>query len=265
MKKLLSILCAVGLLAALLTGCGSKNTGLLADAAPQNSCLSFYYFDGETVTHRVLYDTASEEEILKELNALPARAAAESALENWSLPCYGLQIYNQEGYPRNVAWSEGLWLTEEGSVYQVEADFETLWNSVEWDEERTDGPLSFPNAGYLSRYDDRFFQEYVPQEAAPEGISMEVKGYVDDIATVIIRNQSGEEFAYGEGYSLLQEREGIWYLVPPLTWWDTIAIATILAPGQEVEFSCDLSCYGSLKAGHYAICKDGMTAEFVVW
>ncbi len=265
MKKLYPILCAAGLLGAMLTGCGAKPAKLLANAAPENSALAAYYYDGETVTCRYLYDTGAEKQILEELNALPAQPLEQSALENWSLPCYGLWIASQEGNDLNVAWSEGVWLDQDGNVYQVDADFEGLWNDKDWRDEDIYIPLNFPNAGYLAKYDSNFLQEYVPASTAPEGVSMEVKSYVDNIATVTIDNQSGADFDYSEYYSLLREIDGGWYLVPPVTAWGVNDIAHILNSGAQTDFACDLSWYGNLQPGDYAICKDGLIAELIVW
>ncbi len=268
-------LCLTAILTALLlTACGSSGSNLLSQADPESSALSLYCYDGETVVCRTVYDTAQEQEILDELNGLRAKKLDSEALADWSLPCYGLWITDQDGDDLWVAWSDGVWLDQDGGVWQVDVEFETLWQSLEGEDEE-DGltQLSFPNAGLLSACDRRFLlqvEEVEPGTPDDDGIAdlplemyLTVTDVTDGVATVVINNQSGYVMTYGTYYTLQMELDGSWYELPVM---DTGVgfedIAYELADGQQVTETCDLTIYGDLEPGHYRLVKDGMTAEF---
>ena len=54
--------------------------GLLENASPDTSALTLFYYDGETVTQRILFDSEKEKEILQKINELPYEAADISQL-----------------------------------------------------------------------------------------------------------------------------------------------------------------------------------------
>ena len=193
-----------------LTGCGGAQSaadepndretgpdapaaaGLLQTASPETSALILYCYDGETVTSRTLYDGARELELLERINALPAQAAEERELSQWSLPCYGLWISAQDGTDLYAAWSEGLWLSGDGSLWQVDADFPDYWQALEGEEEDSSlSVLSFPCAGLLASCDDRFLapaeRDYAISNL-PLRTYLTIQDITDGIATVIIDN-----------------------------------------------------------------------------
>lgn len=241
---------------------------LLKNASPETSCLMLYYFDGETVTTRTLYDVEREQEILDELNSLSAEPAEQTALADWQIPCYGLWICDKNGYDLSVAWSAGLWLTQDGVVYQVEADFDSYWEQLEGEDEETGlTVLYFPNSEYLSPYDSRFLSEaedpYAIMEM-PLDVTMELVGIEDNIATLTIDNHSGEEFSYGSYFALQRQIDGVWY---EMVMGDNVAfddVAYILLDMEQATVTCDLSVYGDLEPGMYRLLKDGMAVEFAI-
>ncbi|MGM9538414.1 MAG: immunoglobulin-like domain-containing protein [Candidatus Onthomonas sp.] len=266
-----------------LTGCGAAEitsdepgceavepgasvaAGLLQTASPETSALILFYYDGETVTSRTLYDEERELALLERINALPAQEAEEVDLSQWSLPCYGLWISAQDGTDLYAAWSEGLWLGGDGSVWQVEADFPDYWQLLEGeDEDNSLSVLSFPCAGLLASCDDRFLapaEEYTIANL-PLRTYLTVLDVTDGITTVRIDNQSGYEMSYSEYYSLQVERDGEWFTLPPR---ETLAfndIAYVLQDLEQATVTCDLTVYGDLTAGHYRLVKDDMAAEF---
>ncbi|MBQ9166504.1 MAG: hypothetical protein IJX71_06250 [Oscillospiraceae bacterium] len=247
---------------------GTQTGNLLENASPETSCLILYYFDGETVTTRALYDEAREQEILDELNLLPAEPAEQALLANWQIPCYGLWICDKNGYDLSIAWSDGLWLTQDGAVYQVDADFGGYWEQLAGEDEETGlSVLYFPNSEYLSPYDSRFLSEAKDPYAImdmPLDVTMELVGIEGNIATLIIDNHSGEEFSYGMYYALQRQIDGTWY---EMVMKDDVAfedVAIILPDMEQSEVTCDLSIFGELETGTYRIVKDGMVAVFGV-
>lgn len=267
-----------------LTGCGAAQStadepndreagpdapaaaGLLQTASPETSALILYCYDGETVTSRTLYDGARELELLERINALPAQAAEERELSQWSLPCYGLWISAQDGTDLYAAWSEGLWLSGDGSLWQVDADFPDYWQALEGEEEDSSlSVLSFPCAGLLASCDDRFLAPAEGDYAIanlPLRTYLTIQDITDGIATVLIDNQSGYEMSYSEYYSLQLERDGEWYTLPPREPLAFSDIAYVLQDLEQATVTCDLTVYGDLAAGHYRLVKDDVAAEF---
>ncbi len=54
-----------------------KGGNILAGASPDTSAFQMYYFDGETVVVRTLYDSGTEKEVIKKINGIPLQAAED--------------------------------------------------------------------------------------------------------------------------------------------------------------------------------------------
>lgn len=248
---------------------GAQPGALLEDASPETSSIMLYYYDGETVSVRSLYDVEQEKALLEKLNALPATETDPSALADWKVPCYGFWICDKDGCGLSAAWSDGLWLDQDGKVWQVEADFQAYWEELEG-ERQEDGltVLYYPNSEYLSRYDTRFLAEAEDPYAAmemPLDVTAELLSVEDGAATVLIDNHSGGEYQYGEYFSLQQELDGVWYEMVPK---DNMAfhdIAYCLPDMGQATITCDLTAYyGELEPGSYRLIKEEMAMAFSV-
>ena len=85
-KKYITVLMlSLLILAAVLYGIrndrrNDNGGNILAGASPDTSALQMYYFDGETVVVRTLYDSGTEKEVIKKINVIPLLAAEEDAL-----------------------------------------------------------------------------------------------------------------------------------------------------------------------------------------
>ena len=92
MKKYTPVLIIVLLvLTAILYGIrngrsNGKGGNILAGASPDTSAFQMYYFDGETVAVRTLYDRGKEKKLIKKINAIPLLEAEESALSQMDFP-----------------------------------------------------------------------------------------------------------------------------------------------------------------------------------
>ncbi len=242
-------------------------TYLLDEADTGSSALILYCYDGETVTSRTCYTTATENELLDTLN-VSVTPAESTDLSEWEAPCYGLWTCDGEGYDLTLAYYDGLWLDRNGNVWSGEADFAACWKALEGeDEDDTLSVLSFPNAGYLAPVNDRFLAASSAADESgistmPLEMTMTVLDVTDGVVTVLIDNQSGYEMEYGESFSLETEQDGEWYVLPPQGTLEFDDMAYILPDMTQAEETCDLTAYGDLEAGHYRIVKDGMTAEF---
>ena len=131
-------------------------------------------------------------------------------------PFYGFWISDKDGYDISVTASDGIWIKNDGSVCYGDTELSLLWEQMEGnDEDDTLNVLDFPNAGHLYSY-HRFFLMKVDEQSAEnqEGLTMTVEDIGTSEITVRITNDSGEEFSYGENFSLQKQIDGQWYMIP---------------------------------------------------
>lgn len=271
-KKYMSVLLlSLLILAAVLYGIqkvegNGKGGDILAGANPDTSAFQMYYFDGETVTVRTLYDKDVEKELIKKINSISLQEAAESALSQMDFPFYGFRISDQDGHDISVAASGGVWLKNDGAVYYGDTDLFLIWEQMEGNDEDTWNVLNFPNAGRLSAYHTFFLLKADEQTAeGPEGLTMTVEDIGTSGITVRIANNSGEEFSYGEYFSLQKQIDGQWYTIPVRA--DNVGfqdIAHILPDGESASETYNLDIYGTLEPGVYRLVVETLSADFLV-
>lgn len=271
-KKYITVLMlSLLILAAVLYGIrndrrNDNGGNILAGASPDTSALQMYYFDGETVVVRTLYDSGTEKEVIKKINVIPLLAAEEDALSQMEPPFYGFWISGQDGFDISVAASGGVWLKNDGAVYYGDTDLSVLWEQMEGKDEDTWNVLNFPNAGRLSAYHAIFLLKADEQTAeSPEGLTMTVEDIGTSGITVRIANNSGEEFSYGEYFSLQKQIDGQWYTIPVRA--DNVGfqdIAHILPDGESASETYNLDLYGTLEPGIYRLVVETLFAEFLV-
>lgn len=81
----------------------------------------------------------------------------------------------------------------------------------------------------------------------------------------MITNNSGEEFSYGEYFSVQKQIDGQWYTMPFRV--DNIGfqdIAHIFPNGKSVSETYNLNLYGTLEPGIYRLVVETVSAEFLV-
>ena len=271
-KKYITVLIlSLLILAAVLYGIrngrrNDKGGNILAGASPDTSAFQMYYFDGETVAVRTLYDSGAEKEVIKKINGIPLQAAEEDALSQMEPPFYGFWVSGQDGFDISVAASGGVWLKNDGAVYYGDTDLSGLWEQMEGKDEDTWNALNFPNAGRLSAYHTIFLLKADEQTAeVPEGLTLTVEDIGTSEITVRITNNSGEEFSYGEYFSIQKQIEGQWYTVPVRA--DNVGfqdIAHILPNGESASETYNLNIYGTLEPGTYRLVVETLSAEFLV-
>ena len=271
-KKYITVLIlSLLILAAVLYGIrngrrNDKGGNILAGASPDTSAFQMYYFDGETVVVRTLYDSDTEKEVIKKINGIPLQAAEEDALSQMEPPFYGFWISGQDGFDISVAASGGVWLKNDGAVYYGDTDLSGLWEQMEGKDEDTWNALNFPNAGRLSAYHTIFLLKADEQTAeVPEGLTLTVEDIGTSEITVRITNNSGEEFSYGEYFSIQKQIDGQWYTVPVRA--DNVGfqdIAHILPNGESASETYNLNIYGTLEPGTYRLVVETLSAEFLV-
>lgn len=215
---------------------------------------------------RTLYDSGTEKEVIKKINGIPLQAAEEDALSQMEIPFFGIWISSREGYDISVTASGGVWLRNDGAVYYGDTDLSFLWKEMEGSDEDTLNVLNFPNAGHLSVYHSCFLlkADELPAEGT-EGMSMTVQDIGTSEITVLIANNSGEEFTYGEYFSLQKQIDGRWYTMPVRA--DNVGfqdIAHILPGGESASETYNLDIYGTLEPGMYRLVVETLSAEFLV-
>ena len=271
-KKYITVLIlSLLILAAVLYGIrngrrNDKGGNILAGASPDTSAFQMYYFDGETVAVRTLYDSGAEKEVIKKINGIPLQAAEEDTLSRMEPPFYGFWISGQDGFDISVAASSGVWLKNDGAVYYGDTDLSVLWEQMEGKDEDIRSVLNFPNAGRLSSYHTIFLLKANEQTAeSPEGLTMTVEDIGTSEITVRIANNSGEEFSYGEYFSIQKQIDGQWYTIPVRE--DNVGfqdIAHILPDGESTSETYNLDLYGTLEPGIYRLVMEMLSAEFLV-
>ena len=271
-KKYITVLIlSLLILAAVLYGIrngrrNDKGGNILAGASPDTSAFQMYYFDGETVAVRTLYDSGAEKEVIKKINGIPLQAAEEDALSQMEPPFYGFWVSSQDGFDISVTASGGVWLKNDGAVYYGDTDLSGLWEQMEGKDEDTWNALNFPNAGRLSAYHTIFLLKADEQTAeVPEGLTLTVEDIGTSEITVRITNNSGEKFSYGEYFSIQKQIDGQWYTVPVRA--DNVGfqdIAHILPNGESASETYNLNIYGTLEPGTYRLVVETLSAEFLV-
>ena len=271
-KKYITVLIlSLLILAAVLYGIrngrrNDKGGNILAGASPDTSAFQMYYFDGETVAVRTLYNSGAEKEVIKKINGIPLQAAEEDALSQMEPPFYGFWVSSQDGFDISVAASGGVWLKNDGAVYYGDTDLSGLWEQMEGKDEDTWNALNFPNAGRLSAYHTIFLLKADEQTAeVPEGLTLTVEDIGTSEITVRITNNGGEEFSYGEYFSIQKQIDGQWYTVPVRA--DNVGfqdIAHILPNGESASETYNLNIYGTLEPGTYRLVVETLSAEFLV-
>ena len=270
-KKYITVLIlSLLILAAVLYGIrngrrNDKGGNILAGASPDTSAFQMYYFDGETVVVRTLYDSGAEKEVIKKINGIPLQAAEEDALSQMEPPFYGFWVSSQDGFDISVTASGGVWLKNDGAVYYGDTDLSGLWEQMEGKDEDTWNALNFPNAGRLSAYHTIFLLKADEQTAeVPEGLTLTVEDIGTSEITVRITNNSEEEFSYGEYFSIQKQIDGQWYTVPVRA--DNVGfqdIAHILPNGESASETYNLNIYGTLEPGTYRLVVETLSAEFL--
>lgn len=248
-------------------GSGNPGGNILAGASPDTSALQIYYYDGETVAVRTLYDSDKEKKLLKRINAFVLSETDQNAVADMKAPFYGLWIGGEDGRDISITWSEGIWLRNGGTTFYGNADFPGWWEELAGeDEDDALSVLAFPNAGILSTYHLCFMVEEDGLAEGKDSVTMTIEEVPADGKTkVVITNNSGEDFEYGEYFSLQNQIDGHWYTMPVKA--ENIAfhdICHILPAGESAEEIYDISIYGPLEPGAYRLVVEEISAEFAV-
>lgn len=253
-----------------LAGCGSKGNTLMENASPDTSALALYVYDGETTSRGFIFDSAVENKILDDLASVAAKEAPDWSPEQITLPIYGLDICDTEGWMINVAWSNGYWITQDGTAYHFDYDFEALEDDYDWTSKDTWPSISImPCAYYLTKDHSGWNASILSptrEFSAPENIAAELISQTGEKVTIALTNAGTEEWCYGEYYYLDVLLDGTWYSVPTAPGnWAFTDIGIILPAGKTQNETYDLTMYGDLPAGQYRlVASQSVPVEFTI-
>ncbi len=163
MKKYLWTICAAVVIT--LTGCANlsvtedSNAGndILADASASASAMQMYYYDGAEIKCRTVYDSKTEEQILKKLHSGKAESVSGNGDVSFSVPAYGFWCASSDGTDLYAAMSGNTWITGDGNVWNVESDPAEIWDLFsDKDEKTVSSIMDFPLQSTLVHYDTAF-------------------------------------------------------------------------------------------------------------
>ena len=238
---------------------------MLQDAKPENCAMMLYYFDGKTVKEKWIVDDEKEQKIIDEINNLKIRAVKDSLIKDFSIPCYGLTMGGITGHQK-LAYSNGLWVKEDGSVYKAEYDLASLFESTSDPDMKTyDSGIYFPNSAWLGPHDVRFYRKEGAMPSEKDGVSLSFVSLDDNVVTLRLRNDSGSSYGYGSDFSLQKQIDGEWYTIPMVEYAAFAGGSVVLPEGESHDIKCNLAPYGKLESGRYRIEKGYNTFEEDGW
>lgn len=269
MKRTLAFMTAL-ILTFSLAGCGAKGNALMKNASPDTSALALYVYDGETTTRGFLFDPAVEREILNDLARVSAKEAPDWSPEQITLPIYGLDIIDEDGWPILAAWSNGYWITQDGTAYHFDYDFKALEADHDWTSKDSWPSISImPCAYYLTKSDNGWNANTLSPAGeyfAAENITAELIAQTEETVTIALTNSGTEEWMYGEYYYLDVLLDGTWYSVPTAPGnWGFTDIGIILPAKTTQNKTYNLTMYGELPSGQYRlVASQSVPVEFTI-
>lgn len=245
----------------------AETVDLMPGASPETSALAFYTYDGETVTRRHLFDKNKTEDLLADFQKVKVRPVRLNTAD-LKPPYYGLEIGGQDGFFVSGLWSQGYFITDDGSAYTFECDFsalEQMFSGISSDT-FTDSAL-LPCAEHAARTVDGWNVAFLTQAEEPageKGISMELISASQQEVIVNYVNRSKTEWTYGLFAELQVRIGGKWYNLPTGSNYAVISIAMLVPAGKSAEQSYGLKPWGDLFPGTYRLVSNGLSAEFTV-
>lgn len=256
MKRLIVLFAAVAML---LTGCGGR-VDLMPNASPETSALALYVYDGQTITRQFLFET----EAIRDGALKPFRQAKAEPTEvdvtALRGPFYALEIGSTDEGSVCGIWADGYFITEDGSAYRLDCDFDALLSGYDWDDLDTFRSLSvMPCASQISKTEAGWNRSFLTPAADPqwpEGITLELLDQSPEALTVRFSNASEDEWDYGYAFQLQVLLEDQWYDIPSEQELSFIEVSVILPAGVSQTETYDLTLYGDLPDGTYRLVTD---------
>ena len=240
-----------------------KLNGLMKGASPFTSALSLHHYNGEKYYESFIFDMGISQGILDELDMVRATEAENWSLDDITLPIYGLTIGKSDGSTIYAAWSNGYWITQDGTAFIFNFDFNKLEEDNPWENRlEYDAFFTFPCEYFLTQDENGWNTRLLtPAEELRQidDITMTLASWENETVSVNITNNSSADWEYGEGFLLQVLLDGIWYEVPfrpgP---WGFLLVGHIVQSGEERQHNFSLANYSSLPAGTYRLVTSGI-------
>jgi len=240
----------------------------MEDASPSTSALALFRFDGEVVTRAFVFENDAVQQILDDIGSVRVTELESWSLDDIVLPIYGFEMGTYSGHMISAAWSNGLWITQDGRAYSFDFDFERLQQDYDWRSRDSFSSFTvFPNARVFAQDDgwDSRFLTPAPSIVQPDGIHMTLNSWEGDRVSVDITNNNDIEWMYGEHFELHVLLDGLWYGVPvDGNSWGFIDIGLIVNAGETIEHVYNLQMFGDLPSGTYRVVAYGLSVEFTI-
>lgn len=274
MKKIRILLLLAALL--LLTACATEPNTLFATAEPEGAVTVLYVCDGEKTIEYWLLNDPLEHEIIDKLTNTTAKPVADDEIDacEVTFPIYSMDIGTTDHGSLQMSWSNGYLYNRDGEVYRFKFDFAGLLKRYPFEEKRQFDRKFILCERHLALGSDGWKPELmcpVPAAETPVGVTLDAAW--DPEATnpggaleVTFRNESDEQWIFGQRFHLGVCLDDVWYYVPSMPYgtWFFEDIAYLIEPGGTMTRRYDLTMYGDLPPGSYRFEAYGLIYPFTV-
>lgn len=98
----------------------------------------------------------------------------------------------------------------------------------------------------------------------PLGVYLKPVSYENGMLTMVIDNQSGDDYYYGKEYMLQKQYGEEWFDVDPVEEYGWPKISLMVKDLETAYEVYDLTVFGELEAGTYKLVKNELEAEFTL-
>lgn len=265
MKRLICLL-----LILLLTGCaGTAKVDLMPTADPENSALALYIYNGETITRQFLFETSdARKNALADFRHAKAEPC-EVDVTTLQPPYYGLEVGSTDIGSEHGLWADGYFITDDGSAYKLDYDFEKLLKAYPWshlDEFQT--LTIMPCASRMAKTEAGWnvhFLTPAQEPMWPDQVGIELVEQDAEGITVRLVNNSEEDWGFGYAFHVDVLLDGQWYTIPAEQEMAFVEVLLMLPQNGDHKETYSLKPYGELPAGIYRLVTDGgLWVEFEV-
>jgi|GEM_PF-3454138 len=186
--------------------------------------VALYMYDGEKTEVMSVFGAANVRPVIEALNSIDAQRVTHWTHDYLTMPIFGLSARRTCQYAIYALWSNGYWITDRGTVYRVDIDFDYLMASHSWGmrhgEPRVINGFALPLQDFLNRDANGWRREFLPL-ARPlepmEGIEVALASHADREITLSVTNRNDHSVSLIEIVRIHVLLDNNWYYVPTIT------------------------------------------------